>query len=454
MGAENVFAGFAAGLGTGVINNMMARDAANISYRRQLGMMEKQNAMNMANARSMPEVQVHGLRMAGFNPAMMNGAGTQVAPTVSQGNADMAQTIPFNAQDALAMAQIANLEAQKENTEANTKKTEAETEIIPTEGEKNVAQTLLYGKQAELTEEEKKKVQEEAQKIANENKTYSDQNEQLKRLGVVMAKDMIESEWYQRLPYQLKGVIESMASGQYDLSIGTIEAIDRMIQTQGNIDERGKNSFVNAVLADVAKKQLVDDDVLYAISHMPEADYDLKQNQASKTLREINKVQKETEKIVSDIVRNGVLNAKDNATVNQLEAQVKHIYKQIEQINENDLGILLKNGRISKAAVLTTLNNMSAIIHTVGMISGGALFQGVNVLKQFLQKFGRGKKDMKEAGDILDELNKKNPDSGGRSTSPMPTPPTRSKLPGSTPGTIRDNTLGYRSSGVSSFRFT
>lgn len=115
----NVFAGFAAGIGTGIVNNMMARDAANLSYRRQLGMMEKQNAMNMANARSMPEVQVHGLRMAGFNPAMITGAGNQAAPTVSQGNVDMPQTIPFNAQDALVMAQI-------ENVKANTDKTREE----------------------------------------------------------------------------------------------------------------------------------------------------------------------------------------------------------------------------------------------------------------------------------------------------------------------------------------
>lgn len=97
------------------------------------------------------------------------------------------------------------------------------------------------------------------------------------------------------------------------------------------------------------------------------------------------------------------------------------------------------------------MDNLSAIIHTVGLLSGGAVFQGFRVLKTFLQKMKKDK-TLDKAGDILDELNKKNPEGPGRSTTPMPQPPTRHKLPGSTPGTIRDNTLGNRH-GVQSFRF-
>lgn len=108
---NNVLAGIALGGVQAGVNNMFAQHNAEVSYRRQNALMNKQNQMNMANMKSAPLQQVEGLRMAGFNPAMVAGAGSQSAPSVSQGNADMPQTIPFNAQDALAMAQIANVEA-------------------------------------------------------------------------------------------------------------------------------------------------------------------------------------------------------------------------------------------------------------------------------------------------------------------------------------------------------
>lgn len=113
------FVGFAAGVGAGIINNMLSQNNAKLSYKRQRQLMIDQDRMNNANVRSAPSEQVEGLRMAGFNPAMLNGAGTQSAPTVSQGNADMPQTVPFNANDALVLAQI-------DNVQANTKKVEEE----------------------------------------------------------------------------------------------------------------------------------------------------------------------------------------------------------------------------------------------------------------------------------------------------------------------------------------
>lgn len=366
------------------VDQMLADKRSATAYRREKSLMNKQNAMNLSNAMTMPSIEAHGLRMAGFNPAMVNGAGTSPAPTVTKGTADMAQTNPF---DMSGLAQLGLIEAQRENLEAQTNKTNAETEIIPSEGEKNTAQTLLFGKQAELSEAERRKVDEEAKSIANTNKNYKDENAQLKILGAAVAKDWQETEWYTKLPPQLKGYIDQLAAGTTDLTIGGVEAFNRLLNMQGNIDERSKSAWMNSVMASVAAKQLERDEVLAAMANIPEAEYRLKDNQATKTFEEITKVQKEVAKIISDIGRNGVLNQKDEVTMNHLEKQVEHLTKQIQQIDENDIGILLKDGRYGKVAVIKTLENLGAIIHSAGFILGSKGISGlVDLIKHFTSK--------------------------------------------------------------------
>lgn len=126
----SIIGGLAVGAGTGIINNMMAQDNARRSIAAQRSMMREQNAMNNANIMNAPMLQTEGLRMAGFNPAMVNGAGSAPAATVSQGNADMAQTIPINADDILLGAQLGNIVAQTEKTQEETRSVEQQNDII------------------------------------------------------------------------------------------------------------------------------------------------------------------------------------------------------------------------------------------------------------------------------------------------------------------------------------
>lgn len=104
MSGGAMFAGAATGVAEGIVNNMFAKDNAQWSLYQQKRLMDKANAMQMANVRSAPQAQVEGLRMAGFNPAMVSGAGTNSAPTVSTPNADMPQTIPFEFDSGAALA--------------------------------------------------------------------------------------------------------------------------------------------------------------------------------------------------------------------------------------------------------------------------------------------------------------------------------------------------------------
>lgn len=369
---NNSMAGF--GLMAHGVDQMLAGKRAAQSYQREKQLMNMQNQMNLSNAKSMPMIQAEGLRMAGFNPAMVAGAGTSPAPTVSKGSVDMAQTLPF---DVASLAQLSLIDAQRDNIEAQTEKTKAETEVVPTEGEKNSAQVLLYGKQAELTEEQKNKVKEEAQSIANENKNYTDENERLKSLGQTVAKEWMRSDWYDKLPDHLKGYVEELASGKFDLTVGDLEAFDRLLSTQGNLSDKAKATMENTVLVEIAKRQLLNDESLTAIANLPIEEYRLKSNLADKTKEEITQVQQNIRKIQAEIGRIGVQNQLDETHMDKLEADIKHVIKQIEQINENDYGILIKNGREGKVAVIATLNNLSALIHTVGMFTPGGLLRHI-----------------------------------------------------------------------------
>ncbi len=149
--SANPILGLAGSLATTFLNNRMAQENASVSYNRQKDLMDIQNSMNMANASNMPGIQAFGLRKAGFNPAMVSGVGTQAPPTVSQGNADMPQTIPFNSQDALMFAQMRNLNVQADKTEEETRGVKQANDITDA-ANSAVAATYVQGLDREITD--------------------------------------------------------------------------------------------------------------------------------------------------------------------------------------------------------------------------------------------------------------------------------------------------------------
>ena len=62
-----------AGLAGGAASNVMSEWHADNQMKREEKLMNKQNAMNRANALDAYSQQVQGLRMAGLSPAMLNG---------------------------------------------------------------------------------------------------------------------------------------------------------------------------------------------------------------------------------------------------------------------------------------------------------------------------------------------------------------------------------------------
>ena len=112
-----MLASLAAGAAITGVNNMLSEHHANKAHERQLELMEKQNAMNRANALSAYSMQVQGMRMAGLSPASLEGAGNpNVAAPVSQGSAAQAENVQLDPMNLLLDAQVRNVEAQTNKT--------------------------------------------------------------------------------------------------------------------------------------------------------------------------------------------------------------------------------------------------------------------------------------------------------------------------------------------------
>ena len=190
------------------VDQMLADKRSAKSYQREKSLMNKQNAMNRANMVAAPSMQVEGLRMAGFNPAMVAGAGSQPAPTVSKGTADMAQTLPF---DVASIAQLQLIGAQADKLEAETDLIRAQKN---TEDERPANVRMDTSKKTEERDHEfvkrlntqanTEKVQADTKRVNQINETYEDQNEALAGYGKAMAEKWKASDWYKNLSASLR----------------------------------------------------------------------------------------------------------------------------------------------------------------------------------------------------------------------------------------------------------
>lgn len=374
MGANPIL-GLAGGLATTFLNNKMAEHNANVSYNRQKELMSRQNEMNMANVMNTPGVQAFGLKRAGFNPAMVAGAGTQAAPTVSQGNADMPQTVPFNSQDALLFAQM-------ENIKANTKKTEAEAEIIPTEGERMSAQTVLYGKQAELTEEQKEQVKQEALRIKNINEQYSEQNKGLTMYGRILAEKWQSTDWYNHLSQDTRDTIDSLAAGDVNLTVGLMDALERQIKAQSDISDFDhklvRNAFDNAII----ESQFNDKEVMHALQKEPWYKKENLRLTNAKIAEDTKRVKEEIAKMLAEKPY-WEKNAKNESAILGYEVEMKKMLN--KSFESGDLDYLKSQGEYGKWFEKYSENLLERIIP---MLSGGAAAGGVS---SKMNQSGKGK---------------------------------------------------------------
>ena len=270
MEQNNVMAGLALGGLQAGVNNMFAQHNAEVSYRRQKALMQIQNNMNNANQVGAAMNQVEGLRMAGFNPAMVAGAGSQPGATVSQGNADMPQTMPLD----FGFAQLALIDAQKRNIDANTDKLEAETTNLGDTRENIKADTDLKVAQKLLSGANKDKVDEEVTNLRNINDAFAAENESLKSMGEVMANKWKSSDWYKKLAPDTKATVDAIADGSLPLTVGAVRALDKVIKAQKDLSDADRSIVDNAFANAVTESMFKDSKVMSALAKMPEAEYE------------------------------------------------------------------------------------------------------------------------------------------------------------------------------------
>lgn len=119
----SILAGLAAGAAEGTVNNMLSQYSAKQSYKRQKHLMDYQAQLSNANQKMAAGNTVEGMRMAGLNPALAQGQ-VQTGASVGLGNADMPQTVPFNAENILLGLQAQQIKAQTEKTQEEKKTVE------------------------------------------------------------------------------------------------------------------------------------------------------------------------------------------------------------------------------------------------------------------------------------------------------------------------------------------
>lgn len=293
----SVLAGLAFGAGAQFVNNVLASHAADESYAKQKALMDKQNEMNRANVYGQTQLQSQGARMAGFNPAMFMNGGTQAAPTVSQGNADMQQTFPLDVSDMLALAQLDKTQAETENVKADTNVKKEQAPNVSADTDLKVAQRLY---QDASTEVQKQK----AQEIGNINEQYADRNNMVKTTGPAMmdkwrASLQEKGLWDKLLP-KTRETIDSIADGELDLSVGGLAALSDVIKSQTDMSDADRKFVENGLRSAVVYGQLSNQEVIDAMSKQPFYESELKRVGIDKINADIDKVRTEIMKIVAD----------------------------------------------------------------------------------------------------------------------------------------------------------
>lgn len=264
LGAGGNAIGTFMGLGANAIQQ-------NMQLENQKELMQMQNRINQRNAQQAAQIQVHGQQNAGLNPAMADG-GIASTPTVSQGAAGMGQMGLSNVFDGIANI-IAAAKAPSEiaQTEAQTAKTGAETENITYDF------TTLKPQQVDKIKKDIEKLNEDIQNTRNINEIYQTKSDFIKTHGPSIFsgwRDQLKStKNWDKLPEKTRETIDSLANGDVELDVGSLEGVNQIIKTQVDLAEADKTVMQDLVSTTIALKQLKNNKITDKLAKMPEAQY-------------------------------------------------------------------------------------------------------------------------------------------------------------------------------------
>lgn len=328
------------GILSALASNALSEMHAGKQYERESNLMRKQNAMNQENVLGAYQNQVNSMKMAGLSPAgAMNQAPS--VPQVSKGSVGMAENVEITPEHLL-------MNAQRENIEADTAKKRAEIGNVETDTSKKTAE-IFY------TNAGTDKIKEETQNIKNINTTYADTNKQLNPMGQALAQKWQSMEWYNKLNPESKEWIDSVASGNEKLTIGGMDALNKIIQSQKSLSDADRAIVKNAFDNTITEAMYNDPEVMEALAKGPKNEQD--------------KIKQEISKLIADTVLTG--------------KKTEDLTNRIKSFIESDLGFLAHNGQWGKYMREVLVQKLVGPLAT-GLAGGGIL----GLVNRFLPKSG------------------------------------------------------------------
>lgn len=327
--AGNIFGGY--------LNYMMNSNLAKQQWKQQEKMQERAYQLNEQAVQNQAQNMAHGLENAGLNPAMAgNGGG---APTVQAGSAASASSNlsqVFNGLTELIGAIKAPTEIEK--TIAETQKTTAETESTITNIDKIRADA--------------KKISEETRNIQNLNEAFeSERNFLKKHTGGIFTGyigQLKATKQWENLPTKTKMTLEDLAEGNMELDQGALNALQKIIDTQGNLSERDKQILSNTKQMIIDYNQITNKKVMDAIVKLPVRTQEKILQDIRKVKAEVNNLREQNK----NLKKQRILMTKQGV---KLEAEAKKIHTDREIEELNDMQYLIDHDRWEDAARLGSM---------------------------------------------------------------------------------------------------
>lgn len=286
-----------ANLGLGAVNNVMSEWHADQAFKRQKELMNMQQRMNNANAVNAYSQQVEGARMAGLNPAMLNGQQPAVQ-SVSQGSAPKGENVELNPADMLLMAQKENLEANTEKTEAEAKAQEKANDITDTAND-----SVVQGVVQDLSKE------------------YEDLEQSLAKLKP----DTVEYNKVQGRMHQISKMLDKVNDPSFKGALGIVKGTEA---ARENTKHRMGilNEYLNGRISNSVAEKELGNGTIDALARMP------------KLTRQ--KLSADIDAVKQQIAESESREELNDKTVEELTAKITQIGQEILQQRVNDPNLI------------------------------------------------------------------------------------------------------------------
>lgn len=358
-GALGSAAGHAVGAGVGYLLNEATADN---QLERQKELQQQAFGLNQLAAQNQASIEVNGLRAAGLNPAIANGAG---AASISPGSASAGTTPTLgNVFDGIAnIIAAAKAPSDISRTQAETSNLGAMTGKIGEET-KEVSQrvNIVTPKVVSKLDADISNTLESVRNAKNFNDAYEAQNKFLKENSQFVFSQMqskLESQGlWDSLSEDTKDTISKLASGEISVSQGEYDGLIKTINAQKLLSDSDMALVKNAFDTNVLVRQFQNSGTMKALETAPA-------DAKAFMYKQMKKIDAEIQGIYQDI------------KVGKAEVALKRAQKlktefERESSELNDVKWLIKNGRYDDADVRTWEQSLDNMYQMLGKVVDGA----------------------------------------------------------------------------------